>query len=72
MTAVAIRLCESHNDVRVCMDLQRRIWGGTDEDIVLAWFCRAPKKGSPAANSPPALRAAYPVADFACCFSQPE
>lgn len=34
--AVRIRPCESHDDLRLCVDLQRRIWGFAEEDIVPA------------------------------------
>lgn len=34
--AVTIRPCESHEDRKLCVDLQRRIWNFTDEELVPA------------------------------------
>ncbi len=33
-SAIQIRPCESYGDVHHCVDLQRRIWGFADEDLV--------------------------------------
>jgi predicted GNAT superfamily acetyltransferase len=33
---VTIRSCNSHDDLKLCVDLQRRIWNFDDEDIVPA------------------------------------
>lgn len=32
--AVTIRACDSHQDLKMCVDLQRRIWNFSDEDLV--------------------------------------
>ncbi len=33
---VTVRACQSHQDLRLCVDLQRRIWGFDQEDVVPA------------------------------------
>jgi predicted GNAT superfamily acetyltransferase len=35
-TPFTIRQCRSHEDPKLCVDLQRRIWGYGDEDLVPA------------------------------------
>jgi predicted GNAT superfamily acetyltransferase len=34
--AISIRSCTSHDDLKLCVDLQRRIWSFADEDLVPA------------------------------------
>ena len=34
--AISIRPCHSHEDLKLCVDLQRRIWNFADEDVVPA------------------------------------
>lgn len=34
--AISIRPCTSHDDLKLCVDLQRRIWNFADEDLVPA------------------------------------
>jgi predicted GNAT superfamily acetyltransferase len=33
---VSVRACHSHQDLKLCVDLQRRIWGYGEEDVVPA------------------------------------
>lgn len=35
-TPFTIRQCQSHEDLQLCVELQRRIWGYADEDLVPA------------------------------------
>lgn len=35
-TDVSIRACQSHDDLKLCVELQRRVWNFADEDVVPA------------------------------------
>lgn len=34
--AISIRACDSHDDLKLCVELQRRVWNFSDEDLVPA------------------------------------
>jgi predicted GNAT superfamily acetyltransferase len=36
VSKLTVRACHSHADLRLCVDLQRRVWGFEDEDVVPA------------------------------------
>jgi predicted GNAT superfamily acetyltransferase len=36
VSKLAVRACRSHTDLKLCIDLQRRVWGFEEEDVVPA------------------------------------